>query len=61
MPKVAVLINRQGMPTGEPLMRETSQTEFRITSSVPHREVKVQYNMERLLAMTRPTASDRPW
>jgi hypothetical protein len=61
MPKVAVLVNRQGMPTGEPILRETSQAEFRIVSSVPLRDVKVSYNLDRLLALTKSVASDRPW
>ncbi len=61
MPKVAVLINRQGMATGEPIMRETSLAEFRIVASVPYREVKVSHNLERLLALTKTMAADRPW
>lgn len=61
MPKVAVLINRQGMLTGEPILRETSQSDFRIVGSVPHREVKVNHNFDRLLLLTKQTASDRPW
>lgn len=60
-PKVAVLINRQGMATGEPMVRDTSLAEFRITASVAHRDVKVNHNLERLLALTKSTASDRPW
>jgi HD-GYP domain-containing protein (c-di-GMP phosphodiesterase class II) len=61
MPKVAVLINRQGMLTGEPILRETSQTDFRIVGSVPNREVKVNHNFDRLLLLTKQTANDRPW
>ena len=61
MPKVAVLINRQGLPTGEPIIRDTSQQEFRITASVQHRDIKVKMNMDRLLAMTKQASSDRPW
>jgi HD-GYP domain-containing protein (c-di-GMP phosphodiesterase class II) len=61
MPKVAVLINRQGMPTGEPILRDTSQAEFRILTSVPQREVKVNHKLDRLLPLTKPTSSDRPW
>jgi HD-GYP domain-containing protein (c-di-GMP phosphodiesterase class II) len=60
-PKVAVLINRSGMPTGEPMVRDTSQAEFKIAASVPHREVRVQINLERLLPLTISTSSDRPW
>ena len=60
-PKVAVLINRQGMATIEPMVRDTSQAEFRIVASVLHRDVKVNHNLERLLALTRNSAPDRPW
>jgi HD-GYP domain-containing protein (c-di-GMP phosphodiesterase class II) len=61
MPRVAVLINRQGMVTGEPILRDTSLAEFRIVASVPHRDVKVNHNLDRLLALTRQTTSERPW
>jgi HD-GYP domain-containing protein (c-di-GMP phosphodiesterase class II) len=60
-PRVAVLINRSGMPTGELIVRDTSRPEFRIVGGVQHRDVKVQINLERLLALTKSLASDRPW
>lgn len=60
-PKVAVLVNRQGMPTGEPILRDTSQAEFRIVGSVLQRDVKINHNLERLMALTKTTSSDRPW
>ena len=60
-PKVAVLINRQGMATGEPMLRDTSLADFRIVASVPHRDVKVNHSLERLLPLTKGSASDRPW
>jgi HD-GYP domain-containing protein (c-di-GMP phosphodiesterase class II) len=60
-PKVAVLINRQGMPTGEPILRDTSQAEFRIVGSVLQRDVKVSHNLERLMSLTKATLSDLPW
>lgn len=60
-PKVAVLINRHGMATGEPMVRDTSLAEFRIMTSVPHRDVKVNHSLERLLPLTKSSASDRPW
>ena len=59
MPKVAIVINRSGMPTVDPIVRDTSLTEYRIVASVPHRDVKVQINLERLLTLT--TGSNRPW
>jgi hypothetical protein len=61
MPKVAVLINRQGMVTGEPILRDTSTSDFRIVASVPYREVKVNHNLERLLLLVRPGPVERPW
>ena len=60
-PRVAVLINRNGLPIMEPMVRDTSMRDYRITSSVPYREVKLQINLERLLALTTAAASERPW
>lgn len=61
MPRVAVLINRHGMPTGEPIVRDTSLADFRILASVPFRDVKVNHSLERMLALTRPAGKDRLW
>jgi HD-GYP domain-containing protein (c-di-GMP phosphodiesterase class II) len=60
-PRVAVLINRAGMPTGELIVRDTSKREFRIVSGVLQRDVKVQINLERLLPLTKLPGSDRSW
>lgn len=60
-PRVAVLINRSGLPTVEPTIRDTSQREYRIIASVPHRDVKVKVNLERLLPLTAAPSNDRPW
>lgn len=60
-PRVAVLINRTGMPTLEPIIRETGMRDYRIVASVAQRDVKVQLNLERMLALTQAPASDRPW
>lgn len=60
-PKVAVLINRSGMPTVEPIIRDTSARDHRVIASVAHREVKVQMNLERMLPLTLSVKSDRPW
>ena len=60
-PKVAVLINRNGMPTGELIVRDTSQRDYKIVASVPHRDIKVQINLDRLMPLTKVAASDRPW
>lgn len=51
-PRVAVLINRNGMPNGELVVRNTSKREFRIVAAVPHREIKIQVNLEQLLLLT---------
>jgi HD-GYP domain-containing protein (c-di-GMP phosphodiesterase class II) len=59
MPKVAVLINRQGMATGEPMLRDTSQADYRIASSLRHQEIKVNHSLERLLQLTKSSATDR--
>ena len=61
MPKVAVLINRHGMATGEPILRDTSVADFRIVASVPYRDVKVNHNLDRLLMLVRPGPAERPW
>ena len=50
-PRVAVLVNRQGMPTSEPIFRDTSQKDYRIIATVAHRDVKVTVSLSRLLAM----------
>lgn len=60
-PRVAVLVNRNGIPTVEPTIRETSMPDYRIVASVAHRDVKVQINLDRLLPLTQAPASDRPW
>ncbi len=50
-PRVAVLVNRQGMPTAEPIFRDTSQKDYRIIATVAHRDVNVKLSLDRLLAM----------
>ena len=60
-PRVAVLVSRSGMPTMEPTIRDTSTRDYRVVSSVAHRDVKVKLNLERLLPLTAAPASDRPW
>jgi hypothetical protein len=39
------------MPTAEPMFRDTSQKDYRIIATVPHRDVKVKLSLERLLSM----------
>lgn len=51
-PKVAVIVNKTGMPTAEPVLRDTGLTDYRVSASVAHREVKVQMNLDRFLPLT---------
>ena len=60
-PRVAVVLNRSGMPTGEHAIRDTSNKDFRVVASVPHSEVKVQIQLDRLLPLTQTLNSDRGW
>ena len=60
-PRVAVVINRSGVPTVEPTVRDTSLKEHRVVASVPHRDIKVKINLGRMLALTQSPPSDRPW
>ena len=60
-PRVAVVLNRSGMPTGEHALRDTSNRDYRVVASVPHTEVKVKILLERLLPLTQSNTSDRIW
>jgi HD-GYP domain-containing protein (c-di-GMP phosphodiesterase class II) len=60
-PRVAVLINRSGMPTVEHTIRDTSRHDYRVLSSVAHRDVKITLNLERLLPLTVAPTSNTPW
>lgn len=55
-PKVAVLLNRDGMALAEPTLRDTSAKEYRVIASVPHRQVRVKVNLPRMLLLTAPSA-----
>lgn len=48
-PKAAAVLNRHGAPLGEIATRDTSQAMFKVMSSVAHRDVKVQFALERML------------
>lgn len=50
-PKVAVLLNREGMPTGQPLPRDTAQAAWKIVSPVAQKDVRVRLPLEKLLAL----------
>jgi hypothetical protein len=60
-PRVAVVLNREGLATVEPTIRDTSQREYRIVSGVAYKDVRVQLNLQRMLALTASPASDRVW
>lgn len=60
-PRVAVVLNRSGMPTAEHAVRDTSHKDYRVSGSVPHSSVKVQILLDRFLPLTQTVASDRPW
>jgi len=62
MPRVAVLVNPQGIATGEHAIRDTSARDFRIVSGVALGECKVKIQLDRMLALTSgPLASGRTW
>lgn len=50
-PKVAVLLNKSGDPTGEPIVRYTSLGDFRISGSLLHSEVKIHFDLNRMLLL----------
>ena len=51
-PRVAVLVNREGMPMAEPAIRDTRLPNYRIVASVNIRDIKVRSDLLRLLALT---------
>lgn len=50
-PRVAVLVGRSGMPTGEPIPRDTAQPNWKIVGPVAHKDVRVRLPLEKLLAL----------
>ena len=50
-PRVAVVMNRSGMPTGEMIPRNTAQPSCKIIGPVAHKDVRVQLQVARLVAM----------
>lgn len=51
-PRVAVVTNRDGMPTGEPIPRDTGMPPWKITGGVAFKDVRVKLSLERLLGLT---------
>ena len=50
-PRVAVVTNRDGLPTGEPIPRDTGMPPWKITGVVAFKDVRVQLSLERLLQL----------
>jgi hypothetical protein len=50
-PRVAVVMNRDGMPTGEMIPRDTSQAAWKIAGVVAYRDVREELPLDRLLAL----------
>lgn len=50
-PRVAVLLNRSGMPTGEAIRRDTAQPAWKIAGAVPQHDLRIAISLKRLLAM----------
>jgi hypothetical protein len=62
MPRVAVLVNPEGIATGEHAIRDTSARDCRIVGGAAPGECKVKIQLDRMLALTAgPTASGRAW
>jgi len=60
-PRVAVVLNRSGLPTMEHAVRDTSNKDYRVVASVAHSDVKVRIKLERLLPLTQTTPADTGW
>jgi hypothetical protein len=50
-PRVAVVLGRTGMPTGEMIPRDTAQPNWKVAGPVAHKDVRVNWPLERLLAL----------
>ncbi|WP_422844557.1 HD-GYP domain-containing protein [Acidovorax sp. M2(2025)] len=50
-PRVAVVTNREGMPTGEPIPRDTGMPPWKITGVVALKDVRVKLPLERMLSL----------
>ena len=59
-PRVAVVLNREGLPNNELTLRDTSLTDWRVTAGLPSASVKVSLNLSRLIPLTRTPASNFP-
>jgi HD-GYP domain-containing protein (c-di-GMP phosphodiesterase class II) len=59
-PRVAVVLNREGLPNNELTLRDTSLADWRVTAGLPSASVKVNLSLARLIPLTRPPASNFP-
>lgn len=50
-PRVAVVTNRDGMPTGEPIPRDTGMPPWKITGVVAFKDIRVSLPLDRLLQL----------
>jgi HD-GYP domain-containing protein (c-di-GMP phosphodiesterase class II) len=50
-PKVACVLNRQGMPMLEPIVRDTGFPNYKITAPVARRDVKLQLQLHKFVQM----------
>lgn len=51
-PRVAVVTNREGMPTGEPIPRDTGMPPWKITGVVAFKDVRVKLPLDRLVGLS---------
>ena len=50
-PRVAVVLNRGGMPTGELIPRDTAQPQWKVVAAVARHDVRLQLPLARLLPL----------
>lgn len=50
-PRVAVVLARSGAPTGEMIPRDTTLAQWKITAPMAHKDVRVSWPLERILAL----------
>jgi HD-GYP domain-containing protein (c-di-GMP phosphodiesterase class II) len=50
-PRVAVVTNRDGLPTGEPIPRDTGMPPWKVTGVVAFKDVRVKLSLDRLLSL----------
>jgi len=58
-PRVAVVLNREGMPTAEHAIRDTSQPDYRVAAGVEHRTIRIVLNLAKFLPLTLSTTAAR--